>query len=151
MDVIQLKKCSNQAHLILFNVDALITGLRVMDQELYASLNPHEVNLDNRMPFSSLIANKSDSNKLQGHSPVSNGKINGPNTAQRWQVESNLYVDTARLLISLLHAWNIDEGLDTVCLSKLKFNKPSVPLCFGSISRRGLFLSIETLILTNYS
>lgn len=138
MDVIQLKKCSNEAHLILFNVDALITGLRVMDQELYAALNPHDVNLDNRMPFSSLIANKPDA-KLKSPSPISNGKINGPNTAQRWQVESNLYVDTARLLISLLHGWNLDEGLDLVCLEKLKFNRPSVPLSFGSISRRGLY------------
>lgn len=136
MDVVQLKKCSNEAHLILFNVDALITGLRVMDQELYAALNPHEINLDNRMPFSSLISNKSDA-KLSGHSPVSNGKVNGSSTAQRWQVESNLYVDTARLLISLLNAWNFDEKLDELSLSKLKFNKPAVPLCFGTISRRG--------------
>ena len=138
MDVVQLKKCSNEAHLILFNVDALIAGLRVIDQELYAASNPHDVNLDNRMPFSSLISNKSDARL---HSPVSNGKVNGPNTAQRWQLESNLYVDTARLLISLLHGWNIDEALDSVCLNKLKFNRPLVPLCFGSISRRG-FISL---------
>jgi hypothetical protein len=134
MDVVQLKKCSNEAHLILFNVDALITGLRVMDQEIYASLNPHDVSLDNRMPYSSLVSNKTDA-KL--HSNTANGRVNGQSTAQRWQVESNLYVDTARLLISLLHAWNVDENLDLVCLNKLKFNRPLLPLCFGSISRRG--------------
>jgi hypothetical protein len=103
-----------------------------MDHELYVASNPNDVNFDNRTPFSSLIAS---------HKPeklIGNGKVNGGTTmAQRWQVESNLYVDTARLLISLLHAWNIDDSLDGVCLNKLKFNKPSVPLCFGSISRRG--------------
>lgn len=27
MDIVQLKKCSDQAHLILFNIDALISKL----------------------------------------------------------------------------------------------------------------------------
>lgn len=26
-----------------------------------------------------------------------------------WQFESNLYLDVARLMLSLLHAWNIDQ------------------------------------------
>lgn len=138
MDVIQLKKCSNEAHLILFNVDALVTGLRAIDRELHATSNPHDVNLDNRMPFSSLLLNKPEA-KLHSNSSITNGKIT--NTAKRWQVESNLYVDTARLLMSLLHGWYLDEILDAVCLNTLKFNKPAVPLCFGSISGRG-FISL---------
>ena len=98
-----------------------------MDQDLYTALNPNEINLDNRMPYSSLISNKSDA-KLSSHSAVTNGKVNGPSMAQRWQVESNLYVDTARLLISLLNAWNFDEKLDELNYLKegLKQGKSAV-------------------------
>lgn len=50
---------------------------------------------------------------------------------------SNLYMDTARLLISLLHAWNVDENADPVCLKTLKLLKPRLPICYGAISRKG--------------
>ncbi|KAI6240020.1 hypothetical protein M3Y99_00485600 [Aphelenchoides fujianensis] len=137
MDVVQLKKCSNEAHLVLFNIDALITGLQVMDQELYAAANPNEQNLEIKPSFSANVVKRSDVQPAGQATAMSNGRVNGPATAQRWQMESNLYVDTARLLISLLHAWNLDESLDGICENKLKFYKPRVPLCFGSISRRG--------------
>uniref|UniRef100_A0A915CP67 Uncharacterized protein n=1 Tax=Ditylenchus dipsaci TaxID=166011 RepID=A0A915CP67_9BILA len=56
---------------------------------------------------------------------------------QRWQTETGLYMDTARLLLSLLHAWNMDENLDPICLKNLKLLKPKVPICYGTISRKG--------------
>ncbi|KAI6215429.1 hypothetical protein M3Y94_00384300 [Aphelenchoides besseyi] len=143
MDVVQLKKCSNEAHLILFNIDALITGLQVMDQELYATTNPNEQNFEMKPSFSPTIAKRADGQIPAQTTQMSNGRINGPATAQRWQMESNLYVDTARLLISLLHAWNLDESVDSICENKLKFYKPRVPLCFGSISRRGRRQSVS--------
>ena len=137
MDVVQLKKCSNDSHLILFNIDALITGLQVMDQELQSAASANELNAATRTVFTSPTASRKADGEQSG-ATLANGRINGPAIAQRWQIESNLYVDTARLLISLLHAWNLDENLDYTCRNSLKFCQPKVPLCFGSISRRGL-------------
>lgn len=54
-----------------------------------------------------------------------------------WQTESNLYLDVAKLCLSLLHAWTLDADLDAVCLKKLKLLKPAVPLSFGVVSRQG--------------
>lgn len=54
-----------------------------------------------------------------------------------WQTGSNLFMDVARLCMSLLHAWTLDGDLDTICVKKLRLMKPSLPLCFGIMSRQG--------------
>lgn len=54
-----------------------------------------------------------------------------------WQFEANLYSDIAKLLLSLLHGWNLDDDLDSVCLKKLGLFKPRQRLYFGNISRNG--------------
>uniref|UniRef100_A0A158P8C8 WD_REPEATS_REGION domain-containing protein n=1 Tax=Angiostrongylus cantonensis TaxID=6313 RepID=A0A158P8C8_ANGCA len=51
--------------------------------------------------------------------------------------ELKLYLDIARLLLSLLHGWNLDRDLDAVCLKKLGLNMPKQQLYFGNISRHG--------------
>ncbi|XP_054161861.1 WD repeat-containing protein 7-like isoform X2 [Oppia nitens] len=51
--------------------------------------------------------------------------------------ETNLTMDIARLLLSLLHAWGLDSDLDKVCESKLGLLRPLRPICFGMISRGG--------------
>ncbi|VDP07804.1 unnamed protein product [Heligmosomoides polygyrus] len=50
---------------------------------------------------------------------------------------STLYLDIARLLLSLLHGWNLDSDLDAVCIKKLALNKPKRQLYFGNVSRHG--------------
>ena len=51
--------------------------------------------------------------------------------------ETNMTMDIARLLLSLLHAWGLDPDLDKVCESKLGLLRPLRPICFGMISRGG--------------
>ncbi|XP_038646492.1 WD repeat-containing protein 7 isoform X5 [Scyliorhinus canicula] len=52
-------------------------------------------------------------------------------------LEYNLTMDTAKLFMSCLHAWGLNEGLDEVCLIRLGMLKPHCPVSFGLISRGG--------------
>ncbi|XP_043930841.1 WD repeat-containing protein 7 isoform X2 [Protopterus annectens] len=52
-------------------------------------------------------------------------------------LEYNLTMDTAKLFMSCLHAWGLNEVLDEVCLSRLGMLKPHCPVSFGLLSRGG--------------
>ncbi|XP_078408277.1 WD repeat-containing protein 7 isoform X2 [Cetorhinus maximus] len=52
-------------------------------------------------------------------------------------LEYNLTMDTAKLFMSCLHAWGLNEGLDDVCLIRLGMLKPHCPVSFGLLSRGG--------------
>ena len=43
----------------------------------------------------------------------------------------------SRLLLSCLHAWNLDEALDRQCEEILGLVRPSKPVSFGLLSRGG--------------
>ncbi|XP_077561851.1 WD repeat-containing protein Rbcn-3B isoform X3 [Haemaphysalis longicornis] len=49
--------------------------------------------------------------------------------------ETNLTMEIAQLLLSLLHAWGLDNDLDKVCEGKLGLLCPMRPICFGLLSR----------------
>ncbi|XP_075549520.1 WD repeat-containing protein 7-like isoform X2 [Dermacentor variabilis] len=49
--------------------------------------------------------------------------------------ETNLTMEVAQLLLSLLHAWGLDPDFDKVCESKLGLICPMRPICFGLLSR----------------
>ncbi|XP_064472350.1 WD repeat-containing protein 7-like isoform X2 [Ornithodoros turicata] len=51
--------------------------------------------------------------------------------------DTNLTMEIAQLLLSLLHAWGLDPTLDKVCESKLGLLCPMRPICFGLVSRGG--------------
>ena len=138
IEFVHLKKCSNQAHIIMFNVDALIMGLLAMDHELANGTIFGESQTDTtgsgKVSLSSLIAKKQHGDSM----PHSKAAL----ISQRWQAETNLYMDTARLLISLIYAWHLDESKDLhVAIPKLRLYRPKVPLHFGLISRNG-FMSL---------
>ena len=46
-------------------------------------------------------------------------------------------VDIVRLLLSCLHAWNLDEALDTSCEEVLGLVRPCKPVSFGLLSKGG--------------
>ncbi len=46
-------------------------------------------------------------------------------------------VDIVRLLLSCLHAWNLDEALDVECEQTLGLVRPIRPVCFGLMSKGG--------------
>ncbi|XP_051784282.1 WD repeat-containing protein 7 isoform X2 [Erpetoichthys calabaricus] len=52
-------------------------------------------------------------------------------------LEYNLTMDTAKLFMSCLHAWGLNEVLDDVCLNRLGMLKPHCPVSFGLLSRGG--------------
>uniref|UniRef100_A0A4W3HEQ0 WD repeat domain 7 n=1 Tax=Callorhinchus milii TaxID=7868 RepID=A0A4W3HEQ0_CALMI len=52
-------------------------------------------------------------------------------------LEYNLTMDTAKLFMSCLHAWGLNEELDEVCLNRLGMLKPHCPVSFGLLSRGG--------------
>lgn len=51
--------------------------------------------------------------------------------------EENLTMDIGQLLISCLHAWDLDSDLDQLCVSKLGLLKPLMPVSFGVLSAGG--------------
>ncbi|XP_064292952.1 WD repeat-containing protein 7 isoform X3 [Plodia interpunctella] len=46
-------------------------------------------------------------------------------------------MEIAQILMSLLHAWGLNPDLDRVCEAKLGLLRPTVPVCFGVVSRHG--------------
>lgn len=52
-------------------------------------------------------------------------------------LEYNLTMDTAKLFMSCLHAWGLNEKLDGICLERLGMLRPHCPISFGLISRGG--------------
>ncbi|XP_055519748.1 WD repeat-containing protein 7 isoform X1 [Leucoraja erinacea] len=52
-------------------------------------------------------------------------------------LEYNLTMDTAKLFMSCLHAWGLNEILDEICLMRLGMLKPHCPVSFGLLSRGG--------------
>ncbi|XP_036890701.1 WD repeat-containing protein 7 isoform X3 [Sturnira hondurensis] len=52
-------------------------------------------------------------------------------------LEYNLTMDTAKLFMSCLHAWGLNDVLDEVCLDRLGMLKPHCPVSFGLLSRGG--------------
>ncbi|XP_069687986.1 WD repeat-containing protein 7 isoform X7 [Periplaneta americana] len=52
-------------------------------------------------------------------------------------LETNVTMEIAQLLLSLLHAWGMDPDLDRVCEGKLGLLRPMVPVSFGVLSKGG--------------
>uniref|UniRef100_A0A672GAR6 WDR72-like alpha-solenoid domain-containing protein n=1 Tax=Salarias fasciatus TaxID=181472 RepID=A0A672GAR6_SALFA len=52
-------------------------------------------------------------------------------------LEYNLTMDTAKLFMSCLHAWGLNQQLDAICLERLGMLRPHCPISFGLISRGG--------------
>uniref|UniRef100_A0A0R3RSS2 WD_REPEATS_REGION domain-containing protein n=1 Tax=Elaeophora elaphi TaxID=1147741 RepID=A0A0R3RSS2_9BILA len=119
MNIQAMTKAPNSPHLIYFNVDSLIAGLLVLENELSSGENVENKSL------STILMGKQQSDSRSTVAKIS------------WQTGSNLHLDVAKLCMSLLYAWTLDADLDEVCLKKLRLVKPSVPLSFGVESRQG--------------
>ena len=52
-------------------------------------------------------------------------------------LEINLTLEIGQVLLSLLHAWGLDQDLDRVAISKLGLLKPKVPVSYGIMSKGG--------------
>ncbi|CAJ0941220.1 unnamed protein product, partial [Mesorhabditis belari] len=119
MSVQTLPKSDSGAHIILFEVASLIYGLTSIDAVEDTTSDPKSI---------SQLMSKSESQDTA---------VAGLSRRLTWQFESNLYLDIARLLLSCLHAWELDADLDAVCLKKLGLHKPKHQLFYGNLSRQG--------------
>ncbi|CAG9537565.1 unnamed protein product [Cercopithifilaria johnstoni] len=119
MNIQAMAKAPSSPHLVFFNVDSLVAGLLVLGDELSSGEN-----VENKSLSTILMG------KQQSDSRTALAKI-------AWQTGSNLYLDVAKLCMSLLYAWTLDPDLDEVCLKKLRLVKPSIPLSFGVESQQG--------------
>ncbi|KJH46425.1 WD domain, G-beta repeat protein [Dictyocaulus viviparus] len=120
MSISPLPGCNQGSHLIQFDIGSLIGGIVHLDYNSEALLKELQ---------SSKMKENAESNE-----EMLSGDISRRLT---FQFESKLYLDIARLLISLLHGWNLDVDLDAVCIKRLGLNKPKQQLYFGNISRHG--------------
>ncbi|ETN84731.1 WD domain, G-beta repeat protein [Necator americanus] len=120
MSIQSLPGCNQGAHLIQFEIGSLIGGIVNLDS------NEEAAATERRTPS---IITRAESGEEEPNTELSRRLL--------WQFESNLYLDIARLLLSLLHAWNLDKDLDAVCAKKLALNKPKQQLYFGNVSRHG--------------
>ncbi|XP_055932203.1 WD repeat-containing protein 7-like isoform X1 [Argiope bruennichi] len=68
---------------------------------------------------------------------ASSTDASGRKSRQMNLAETNLTMEIAQLLLSVLHAWGLDPELDRVCESKLGLLRPMRPVCFGLLSRGG--------------
>ncbi|CAK5094644.1 unnamed protein product [Meloidogyne enterolobii] len=145
LEIVQMSTCSDTTHLILFDVNALINGLLILD-----SCDDERENFDKeRISIIDTITNYncdskhqnglSNSNYLSLKELSTNNSLNGISSSKNnnilLQQQPSLYLDTAKLLISLLHAWDNDESVDDIAINSLKLSKPKIPLCFGTISK----------------
>uniref|UniRef100_A0A7E4VMZ0 WD_REPEATS_REGION domain-containing protein n=1 Tax=Panagrellus redivivus TaxID=6233 RepID=A0A7E4VMZ0_PANRE len=139
IDIVSIQKCSNEMHILLFNVDAIIIGLHAMDNDVSNGNAFNDSGSDavvGKPSLSSLLAKKQQ-DAHNNANPTSNGKTAG-SVVNRWLSDTNLYVDSAKLLMSLVYGWNLDDSKDSLALNRLKLQKPKVPLSFGTISRNGI-------------
>ncbi|CAD6188336.1 unnamed protein product [Caenorhabditis auriculariae] len=122
MVISPLPGCDHGAHLVQFEVGCLIAGILNIDASEEAADAADGRTL-------SQVMNKADVNDANS--------IAGLSRRLTWQFEANLYLDVSRLMLSLLHAWNLDSDLDEVCQKKLSLHKPRSEIYFGNISRHG--------------
>ncbi|GMS89618.1 hypothetical protein PENTCL1PPCAC_11793, partial [Pristionchus entomophagus] len=103
------------AHVVLFDVVALINAINILDQE------------DDRIE-----------NLPTGTSTNSISRVDSERSLSArlsMQFESTLLHDLARIVLSLLHGWNLDEDLDRVCAKKLLLQPIARVPTFASSTR----------------
>lgn len=128
MSILPLPGCAQGAHLVQFEISALIAGILHLDSSAEA-------------PEGKTTAQKLDAAAAAGASDSATGL----SRKLTWQFEANLYLDVARLMLSMLHAWCLDEDMDEVCDKRLSLHRPRHQVYFGNVSRQGeLSVSLPT-------
>ncbi|KAF7639543.1 hypothetical protein Mgra_00000872 [Meloidogyne graminicola] len=155
LEIVQLCTCSDTTHLILFDINALITGLLLLDSVDDERENLHKERKSiidtitnfcdskyqnglNSNNLSSLALKEINTNTLNKKQQQNGGGIlqnfNNNNNILLQQ-QPSIYLEISKLLISLIHAWDCDEVVDDIAINSLKLFKPKIPLCFGVISK----------------
>lgn len=130
MDVIHLKNVSEQTFLVLLSVDAIISGLLALDNDKKISIRTRNtLSLQQQnSPIESDIFPSRISPSMLDNEPL-NSTVTGK------EEYSMMYIQTARLLISVLHSWNLCPDLDQICVEQLKLFQPQPSVCFGIMTK----------------
>uniref|UniRef100_A0A8R1DZA5 WD_REPEATS_REGION domain-containing protein n=1 Tax=Caenorhabditis japonica TaxID=281687 RepID=A0A8R1DZA5_CAEJA len=132
MSILPLPGCIQGAHIVQFEISALISGILHLDASAEA---PED---------------KTNSQKIEATAQETN-TTTGLSKKLTWLFEANLYLDVARLMLSMLHAWSLDEDLDEVCEKRLFLHRPRHQVYFGNSSRQGeLCVSLPTRFATDF-
>lgn len=112
-----------ESHILCFDIEALIGILAKMKEGAET--------------MQTKIQAKAESVGLRASdkSNASEEAINKPRNVAF--LETNITMEIAQLLLSLLHAWGMEPELDRVCETKLGLLRPMVPVSFGVISKGG--------------
>lgn len=134
MSILPLPGCAQGAHLVQFEISALISGILHLDSAAEAP------------------EGKTTAQKLEASAANHDGNsVTGLSRKLTWQFEANLYLDVARLMLSMLHAWSLDEDMDEVCEKRLSLHRPRHQVYFGNVSRQGeLSVSLPTRFATDF-
>uniref|UniRef100_A0AC35TKC0 WD_REPEATS_REGION domain-containing protein n=1 Tax=Rhabditophanes sp. KR3021 TaxID=114890 RepID=A0AC35TKC0_9BILA len=129
--VTPLTKVSEQSHIVTINLQAVIMGLLAMDREFELTTKAAEAELASHV-------DAKDPNKIgEAKAKLVSDIISTPTTLDGGSLEAyNVYIDTAKLIISLLYAWNLDPKIDQMVVNSLKIHKPKGPLNFGLLSHK---------------
>jgi hypothetical protein len=144
---VQTAGTDSQAHLVVFNVEALVYAL-LLDEHNNTAMTPIAAdNAPSSSPNIHTLLDSGVSNMLSRArdkadkvlSPAATNKHQRGGTPSRPArvSENTLCFEVAHLLLSCVHAWAMDADLDSVCARKLGLLRPVDPLCFGLISRHG--------------
>ena len=91
-----------------------------------------------RRPTQSLGGNQPTSSREQERVREVLGQVVASKTMTQLQEEApGTIVNIVRLLLSCLHAWNLDEALDKSCEEVLGLVRPQKPVSFGILSKGG--------------
>eukprot|EP00795_Rhopilema_esculentum_P009331 gene9331-17032_t len=121
-------KNDSDIHVMLLDPEALICQLLAEDAEA-ASAHGKPVN-PKRHPS-------------RGMSQISNSDQKKPSkTVMSAQLQREISHEMAQLLLSCIHAWDIDENLDKTCIAKLGMLRPINPISFGLLTRGRLSLML---------
>uniref|UniRef100_A0A0N4ZTC0 WD_REPEATS_REGION domain-containing protein n=1 Tax=Parastrongyloides trichosuri TaxID=131310 RepID=A0A0N4ZTC0_PARTI len=127
-----LVKVSNEAYVVIIDLQSLIMGLLAMDREFGKSKKELDISENLEMTPIQKRISSNDNKRLSKKYDSNDAPLEN----------FNVYIDTANFLISVLYAWNIDVDLDDKVNSMLNLYKPKYPLNYGIISRNHEFMSL---------
>lgn len=79
--------------------------------------------------------------QLEAYKDMNDGNSKPNNKPVLGPLDTSHGMEIAQLLLSLLHAWGMDNDLDRVCQVKLGLLRPMVPISFGVLSK-GNYMSL---------
>nr|XP_023030250.1 WD repeat-containing protein 7 isoform X6 [Leptinotarsa decemlineata] len=126
-----------ESHILFFDIECLIIELLSEEYDMMSPGSLESAGLISQAEYLKVAAltqsASPDAHKKIADGSESNSKNNKPNSLG--PLETSHGMEIAKLLLSLLHSWGLDNDLDRVCQVKLGLLRPMVPISFGVLSK----------------